>query len=309
MNTRTIHWIAAAGLAAGFAFAAMVSESQEGGAPTSMVVSVEAKHGKEIPQLTIEDVKVFQGSTPDRVTELTPLEGKDAGLQLYVLVDDSAQASLALQFKDARNFMAAQPTSTQIAVGYLQYGTVKTMQDFTTDRDAVGKALRLPLGMLNGGPSPYLSVSDLVKHWPAYNGRREILMFSEGADELQSGSVNSYLDAAIQDAQKAGVQAYAIYTANSGHMGHTYWRIYWGQYDLSRLTDETGGELYWQGTETPVSFQPFLQEFADRLAHQYRVTFLAHDGRKGGMERVSFESGVKDVQIVGAHDVYVPPTQ
>jgi hypothetical protein len=311
MKIRTLHWVTAAGIAAAAVCTAMPIQAQEeaGTTPVSMTISVEAKHGKEIPPITIENVKVFQGSTPDRVTEITPLQGKDAGLQLYILVDDSAEATLALQFQDIRNFIKAQPPETQMAIGYLEYGTVKEAQGFTTDRDGLAKALRLPLGMNNGGPSPYLSVSDLIKHWPAYSGRREIMMFTEGVDELQEGAVNSYLDAAVEDAQKAGVQVYAVYTANSGHMGHTYWRIYWGQYDLSRMADETGGELYWQGFMTPVSFQPYLQEFADRLTHQYRITFLAHGRKKGGLERVSFETDAKGVQIVGASDVYVPPSQ
>lgn len=318
MKLRTMRWLAGTGLAVAVAAACgtvsrgtEASEPQDAsaGTPVSMVVSVEARHGKEIPPITIEDVKVFQGSTPDRVTGFTPLAGNDAALQLYVLVDDSAEPSLANQFTDARNFMNAQPASTQIAVGYLANGTVKTTQEFTTDRELAGKALRLPLGSGFGGPSPYLSVSELIKHWPAFEGRREILMLSEGVDELQEGSVNSYLDAAVRDAQRAGVQVYSIFTSDSGHLGHTYWRIYWGQYDLSRLTDETGGELYWQGFTTPVSFQPYLKEFAERLEHQYRLTFLAHAGKKGGFERVSIETSAKDAQIVGAHDVYVPASK
>jgi hypothetical protein len=312
MKMRAMRWMAVAGTAlAAAAFAAggiATSEAQDAsaGTPVSMVVSVEAKHGKEIPPITIEDVKVFQGSTPDRVTEFTPLAGEKGALQLYVLVDDSAEPSIGNQFDDVRAFLNAQPASTQVAIGYLANGTVKTAQAFTADRELAGKALRLPLGSSFGGPSPYLSVSDLIKHWPAFDGRREILMLSEGADELQSGAQNSYLDAAVQDAQRAGVQVYAIYTSDSGHMGHTYWRISWGQYDLSRLTDETGGELYWQGFETPVSFDPYLKEFGERLAHQYRLTFVAHAGKKSGMERVSFETSARDAQIVGAHEVYVP---
>lgn len=311
MKIKALYWVAAAGITAAVAFAGMTIGAQQeaGTTPVSMTISVEAKHGKEIPPITAENVKVFQGSTPDRVTEITPLEGKNAGLQLYILVDDSAEASLALQFQDVRNFIKAQPPETQMAIGYLEHGTVNEAQKLTADRDVLTKALRLPLGMNYGGPSPYLSVSDLVKHWPAYNGRREIMMFSEGVDELQEGAVNSYLDAAVEDAQKAGVQVYAVYTADAGHLGHTFWRIYWAQYDLSRLTDETGGELYWQGTITPVSFQPYLQQFAKRLTHQYRITFLAHGSKKGGLERVSFETDAKGVQIVGANQVYVPASK
>jgi hypothetical protein len=313
MIKRVIRWMAAAGLAmgliAGIGAAAPAVLAQQGTAPASMVVSVEGKHGKDIPAVTIEDVKVFQGSTEDRVTEWTPLTGAQAGLQLYVLVDDSSDSDIALQFKEVRDFLAELPATTEVAIGYMQYGAVQTEQKFTTDHELAGKALRLPLGGTNGGPSPYLSITDLVKHWPAFNGRREILMVSEGIDWLQEGAVDSYLDAAIEDAQKAGVQVSAIYASGSGHLGHTYWRIYWGQYDLSRLTDETGGEFYWQGYQTPVSFQPYLQEFMNRLQHQYRLTFEARGGKKAGFQHVSLSTSVPDAQLVGANDVYVAATE
>jgi hypothetical protein len=312
MKTRGVRWLAVGGLlmaicgagAAAVAWAAQ--EGATGGTPVSMLVSVEAKHGKEVPAVASEDVNVFQGSTKDRVTGWVPLTGDQAALQLYVLVDDSIESSIALQFKDARAFMDAQPPTTEIAVGYMRNGTVDQLQNFTADHALAGKALRLPMGAGAGGPSPYLSVSDLIKHWPESSGRREILMISDGVDELQEGAVNSYLDATIQDAQRAGVQVYSIYASGAGHLGHAYWRINWGQYDLSRLTDQTGGEAYFQGFQTPVSFGPYLGEFAERLKHQYKLTFLAAPGKKAGFERVKLETGVPNAQLVGASNVYVP---
>jgi hypothetical protein len=312
MKTRGIGWLAMCVILAGIGGAAAVTwaAAQEGGVavgtPVSMVVSVEAKHGKDVPAVAIEDVNVFQSSTKDRVTGWVPLTGDEAGLQLYVLVDDSVDASTGAQFKDVREFMNAQPPTTEIAVGYMRNGTVEAVQKFTTDRELAGKALRLPLGAGSGGPSPYLSVSDLIKHWPESSGRREILMISDGVDELQEGAVNSYLDATIHDAQRAGVQVYSIYASGAGHMGHAYWRINWGQYDLSRLADQTGGEAYFQGYQTPVSFGPFLDEFAERLKHQYRLTFLAAPAKKAGYERLKLETGVPNAQLVGASSVYIP---
>ncbi len=311
MNIRRNRWLAACGMLMGIGGACAAAwAAQEGGqagtVPVSMIVSVEAKHGKDIPAVSKEDVNVFQGSVPDRVTDWVPLQGEQAALQLFVLVDDSADSGISLQFKDVRDFMAAQPATTEIAVGYIRNGSVETIQKFTTDHELAGKALRLPMGAGTGGPSPYLSVEDLVKHWPGNSVRREILMVSDGVDMLQEGPVNSYLDAAIQEAQRAGVQVSSIYASGTGHLGHSYWRIDWGQYDLSRLSDETGGEFYWQGYQTPVSYGPFLEEFAQRLQHQYKLTFLAHGEKKASHQRVTLETGVPNAQLVGANQVYVP---
>jgi len=58
------------------------------------------------------------------------------------------------------------------------------------------------------------------------------------------GPTNPYVDTAIEQAQRAGVIIYAIYATGIGHFGHTYWRFFWGQNYLSKVTTETGGEAY-----------------------------------------------------------------
>jgi len=55
------------------------------------------------------------------------------------------------------------------------------------------------------------------------------------------GPSNPYVDSAIEEAQRAGVIIYSIYTPGVGHYGHTFWRMNWGQNYLSQISDETGG--------------------------------------------------------------------
>ena len=51
--------------------------------PASMVVSVEARHGKDIPAITNkEDVRVLEGKERLHVTDWIPLQGSQAGLEL-----------------------------------------------------------------------------------------------------------------------------------------------------------------------------------------------------------------------------------
>ena len=140
--------------------------------------------------------------------------------------------------------MNAQPDSTAIAIGYMQNGSVRITQNFTKDHEAAGKALQIPGGLGFGGNSPYLSITDAIKHWPESANRHVIFLISDGIDPLQPGLSDSYLDAAIAQAQRAGVQVYAIYVAGAGHFGHTLWRIDQGQRNLSEMADETGGEGY-----------------------------------------------------------------
>jgi hypothetical protein len=188
----------------------------------------------------------------------------------------------------------------------MQNGTVRIVQNFTNDHAAAGKTLRIPLGAFAGGSSPYLSITDAIKRWPESPARRAILLISDGIDPLQPGIVDSYLDNSVEQAQRTGTQLYAIFASRAGHFGHTLWRINTGQNNLSRLADETGGEAYFQGFDTPVAFAPFLQEFAIRLGHQYRLTFLAKAGKKASYQHVRLETEVPNAELVIADKVYVP---
>ena len=277
-----------------------------GTAPVSIVVSVEAGNNKNVPAISKDDVHVLQGSNRLNVTDWVPLQGEHAGLELLVLIDESSTYRIASQFNDIRHFMDAQPPSTKIAVGYMQNGIVRMAQNFTADHAAAGKALRFPLGEAAGWSSPYLSVTDAIQRWPKSSARHVIFMISDGMDPLQPGYVDSYLDQAIHTAQRTGTQVYAIFVTHAGHYGHSFWRINQGQDNLSRFADETGGEGYFQGFSTPVAFAPYLDQFAARLTHQYRITFLARAENKPDYRHFQFETTVPNTELVTADQVYIP---
>jgi hypothetical protein len=280
--------------------------SASGTVPVSTTVSVEARHGKDIPAVSREDVRVFEGRNRLQVTDWIPLQADQSSLELLVLIDDATDSNLASQFEDLRHFMNTQPPATAIAVGYLQNGTVRVIQNFAKDHAQAGKALRIPLGSAAGGNSPYLSITDAIKRWPESAARHEILLISDGIDPLQPGATDSYLDEAVSEAQRTETQVSAVYASASGHFGHSLWRINQGQSNLSRLADETGGEAYFQGVETPIAFSPFLDQFADRLNHQYKLTFLANAQKKSSRQHIRLETEVPNAELVTADKVYVP---
>jgi hypothetical protein len=275
-------------------------------APVSMIVSVEAKHGKDLPTIYKEDVRVFHDHDRLAVVEWVACAGDQAGLELFLLIDDSSSTDVGLQLSDLRKLILGQPAATAVAIGYIRNGAIDVARDFTKDHALAANALRLPLGSAGVMASPYLAVTDLVKRWPQTNNRREILMVSPGIDALQPGSSNSYLDEAIERANRAGVQVYSIYASPAGHLSHSSWRLNWGQSNLSRLADETGAEAYFQGLAMPISYGPYLDEFASRLNHQYRLTFLAKPPREAGFQRIHLETEVPNAELVAADTVYVP---
>lgn len=292
---------------AGSALAQQAAES--GGVPVRMIVTAEPHHGSEVPVINREDVKVMQGKVRDTVTEWVPAQGDNAALELYVLIDDESSTSLGSQLDDIRQFINAQPATAKVGVAYMQNGIARIAQDLTTDHALAAKSLRLPLGVTGADSSPYFSLSDLIKRWPASNARHEVVMVSDGVDRFYgTGDVEDpYLQAAIDDSVRAGVVVSAIYMPGVGHFAHDYWQRYWGQIYLSELTDKTGGESYYIGfTGAPVSFSPFLDDLGHRLGHQYWLTFLAKPEHKSGLQYVRVSTEVQNVDLVSARQVYVP---
>jgi hypothetical protein len=280
--------------------------SSAGTVPVKTIVSVEAKYDKGVPEVLRPDVRAFLNGKPVSVADWVPLRGDQAGLELFILIDESVNQNVSQQFDDLRNFINAQPPTTSVGVGYMRNGSVQTIQNFTTDHALAGKAFRIPIGSGAGIGSPYLSLSDLAKHWPESPNRHAALMVSDGIDAFQSGPTSSYVEASIDRMQRSGIQVYAIYDSGIGHYGHSTFRIFWGQNNLAQLAEESGGESYIQGLQPPIAFAPYLDQLAERLTHQYRLTILANPGNKPNFQSIRLETEVPNAQLITAPRVYVP---
>ncbi len=279
------------------------------GVPVHTVVTVEPHKGSNPPTISQQDVLITEGKDHDAVSEWIPAQGDHAALQFFILIDDGANMSLGTEIEALRKFILAQPPTTEIGVAYMENGTAQMAQNLTTDHEAAAKALHLPSGIAGINGSPYFSLSDLIKRWPAGAPRREVLMISDGIDRYYGvGDLEDpYLDATIDDALRAGIIVSAIYTPGLGHFGHDFYMSYWGQLYVARLADQTGGEAYYIGmTGAPVSFTPYLDQQSNRLMHQYFLTFLAKPPKKAGLQRVRIATEVPNVDLVAPRRVWVP---
>jgi hypothetical protein len=188
-------------------------------------------------------------------------------------------------------------------------GTVDITQNLTMEHEAAAKALRLPLG--NGGAftSIFLSIMDLLKRWPASPMRREVLVVSDGIDRFGgNGPANPYVDETIEMAQKEGV-IYSIYANGVGPYARSFWLQNWGQNYLSKVSEETGGQFFFLGYETPVSFAPYLEDLARKLNHQFLLVFLPKPVKKSGLESVRVRTEIRGAQLMAATRVYVPASR
>jgi len=272
-----------------------------------LVVTAEGHHGAVPPELMKDDVSVEVNRRPAQVEKWTPLRGDQASLEFYIVIDDGEDSYLGNQFSSLKEFIHGQPATARIGLAYLRNGAANIVAPLTTEHDQVARALRLPLAEPGVSASPYMGISDLVKKWPASGARREVLLISSGIDPYYSppDQLNPYLLKAIEDAQHAGILVHSIYFAEAGHPGHSYWQINWGQNYLSELGDETGGEAYWQGLTSPVAFDPFLKDLAQRLQNQYLLTVNPR-GEKSGLVPVRVVSSEPGVSLTAPSEIYTP---
>lgn len=132
-----------------------------------MVVTDQAfSDSNEPPVLRKENVQVKQGENALKVDQVIPAQGDNASLSLLILIDDTLDPRIGTNLNDLRDFINAQPASTQVGIGYMSNATFQIAQNFSADHALVSKSLRLPRGRLSAMDSPYLSLISLVKSWP-----------------------------------------------------------------------------------------------------------------------------------------------
>ncbi|MCB1023005.1 MAG: hypothetical protein KDB79_01350, partial [Acidobacteria bacterium] len=69
-----------------------------------------------------------------------------------------------------------------------------------------------------------------------------------------------------------------------------------GQGSLNRISRETGGKAFFQGSFTPVSYQPFFRDLTMSLNRQFALTYLSTHMKKG-YHRVEVLSTNPEVRI------------
>lgn len=282
-------------------------------APVKMTVTVRAlEENKRMPEVSREDVIVRQGKNRLQVTGWKPVGAEQAPLDLFILIDDAAHPSLGSQFGDLRDFINALPPNTSVGVGYMRNGTIQIAQNLTTDHNRAAKAIRLPLASSGAYGSPYLSVIDLMKRWPDKSNRREVVMITDGIDRFRSVPrhrglrfISPDVDSASVVAQRTGTMIHTIFTRGVGQRGNNFWEITNGRNSIAKLSDATGGESFFLGTQNPVSFRPYFDQLQNSLGNRYLLEFNAVPGNKSGLKYVKLTTEVAGVELDSADSVWV----
>jgi VWFA-related protein len=298
-SRRTLLYLAASVVAFGPVVATPASAATN---PVTMTVTAVGKK-QAPPVINKSDVSLFQGSEHTQIANLR----RGDSLYLAILIDDSLDPALALEWKDLKAFINAQPQSTYVAVAYSRNGSAMVAQDFTSDHALAIKALHMPTNAPGAYTSPYLAVQDWLKRWPADGGdRRSIILFSSGIDYFRGGFApyDPDIDSTIERAQKQNTNVWSIYYPDQGGRR----RSFFAQTNLDRLSQETGAESFFLSLSRPVTLKPYFDQIQDRLNNQYLLSFegTTSGAKKGRFERVRVATEIPSVHLMAPNEVYLP---
>ena len=275
------------------------SSRRSRGAPRPVTIPVTIKVNKPETEIRVVDLMVREDGEIQSLLSIR--RPADNPVTLAVLLQDDLVSSIASEARGVANFIRDLPAGSRVMVGYIRSGSLQVRRRFTTDLDRAAASVRPPLSSASASPfNPYVEIIEALRRFDSQPlGRRAILVVSDGLDVsrgLDSSSPSDSIDLAraIREAQRRGVAIYSIFAppAVSGNrllIGN-------GQSSLQRLSDETGGRAFFQGTSAPVSFQPFLKEISSTLERQIALTYLSTHPNKG-FHRLEVKPLDRDVEV------------
>jgi hypothetical protein len=274
--------------------------------PVTTVVTVLGPNFTAPPALGKTDVIVRVKDHREDVIGWDSAQGEKSALELAIVIDDLT--NIGNQMDDLRKFIHSQSKATSVGLFYANNGVTQAVAPFSTDHDEVASKVRITLGQAGASTSIYLSLMDVMSRWHPSGARREILVIADGIDRFRGDPDSPDVAATIEKAQKAGIMIHTLYARGGGREGRNLFRVNYGQSNLAQMADGTGGEAFFQGLETPISFTPYLEQLDMVLHNQYILTFTTPRSLKKNGELRGFKVSTEqhNVEISAARYIWVP---
>lgn len=256
----------------------------------------QAEEYVQADRLTVKEDKDDQEILSIRSVSTSPLS-------IALVIQEDLASNFNLQIKDIQVFIRKLPSGTRVMVAYSRSGSVQVRQRFTDDLEKASKSLRIVSGSSSFAPrSPYDGVSEVLGKFdgiPA--GRRAILLFSDGLDtsgglNLASITQSFDLDQAILKAQRKSVAIYSFYSPTTTTEDGNSTFIFAAQGALDKLSEQTGGRAFFQGSLAPISYLPFFKDLVIALNRQFSLTYLSTHMNKG-YHKVAVQSTNPEIRI------------
>src|SRR5258706_8293187 len=267
--------------------------------PVTVPVTIRLREPKREVEMRFVDLVVKEDG--DVQTTLSIRKPSENPITLAILLQDDLVSSISTEAKGIANFVRRLPPGSRVMVGYIRTGTLDVRRKFTSDLEKAATGVRPPMGLASAGPfNPFVEIIEALKRFDSQPlGRRAMIVVSDGVDisrGIDSSGPGESLDLqrAISEAQRRSVAIYSIYAPSAGTTGGL--SALNGQSCLERLSKETGGRAFFEGTGAPVSFDPFIKEIDNSISMQIALTYLStHPGK--GFHRLEIKPLERDTEI------------
>ena len=200
-------------------------------------------------------------------------------LNIAILVQDDLISQVGNELGVTRDFIRSLPAGSRVMVGYITTGTLQVRQPFTNDLDQAARSLRIPRSSTSASPyNPYVEVIEALRSFNAdWKGKNAVLLISDGLDTSRGFDVTSSahtvdLERAIKQANDRRVAVYSFYAPSVGLTSRSRLAASYGQNSLNRLSDDTGGKAFFQGTNGFVTFDSYFEHLRQTLIEQYAAS-------------------------------------
>ena len=195
-----------------------------------------------------------------------------APINLAILIQDDLVSHVSNELNITREFIQSLPAGSQVMVGYITTGTLQVRQPFTRDLGEAARSLRILISSTSASPfNPYVEVLEALKKFESRNQNPNVvLLISDGLDVSRGFDPSSVLNSidmrrAIEEAKRRDVSIYSFYAPSVGLTRRNFLAASWGQSSLNRISHETGGKAFFQGTNDFVTFNAYFERLTRAL--------------------------------------------
>ncbi len=256
-------------------------------------VTVTDNSGNSITGLTDSNFVVWEDGYEESPVTVTELAGTKNPISVSLVIDRSGSMTgqpLADAKTAAKDFVDDMEGNDEAAV--ISFSTDVTVdQQFTTDKDSLKQAIDALIA--SGNTSIYDASIEAVNLTSAQNGRKAVILMTDGTD---NSSVHT-LQNAIDEANNANIPIYTI------GLGLTPGSV--EEQNLMRLADETGGNYHYAPNSSDLD--ELYKQISEQLKNQYKITYETHNQKTDGSVRTVEVSVQSNGQTDNKDKTYTAP--
>ena len=197
-------------------------------------------------------------------------------MNIAILIQDDLISRVGNELGVTRDFIRSLPSGSRVMVGYITSGSLQVRQPFTTDLNKAAGSLRIPIASTAVSAfNPYVEVIEALKKFDSsWKGPNTVLLISDGLDvsrgfDSTSAGHTLDIDRTISEAKRRNVAIFSFYAPSVGFTSHSRVAASYGQSSLNRVSDETGGRAFFQGSTGFVTFDSYFNRLRQELNRQY----------------------------------------